>query len=87
MSTRIKSVLQALAPIGFALWSGYNVTFEITGRADVAIERMLAILVIWVICALLWQIVRALHQAVGRRQNAQGKEQQTVAGGRSPVAR
>ncbi|MGE5265105.1 MAG: hypothetical protein ACM3S0_17125 [Acidobacteriota bacterium] len=62
MLRNIKGNLSVLRDFGAALMAGFYFTFRITGSVDLAIERMVIIAVLWVICALAWRALCALTE-------------------------
>lgn len=64
MAEKIKSNLRVFPAFGLALWLGYQVTLQMTGSVDKAIERMVVAVVLWVICALLWGALCALRESL-----------------------
>jgi hypothetical protein len=61
MSRNIKGNLSVLRDFGAALMAGFYFTFRITGSVELAFERTVAAVVLWVICALLWGALCALR--------------------------
>ncbi len=59
MLERIKGNLLALPGFGLMLY-GFCLTVAVTGSVDLAIERLIIIIVIWMICAVLWRAVCAI---------------------------
>lgn len=52
----------AVLSFTLALLAGFYFTVRLTGSVDLAFERMIIIVVLWMACALIWQALRILKK-------------------------
>lgn len=67
MLEKIKSNLPALPAFGLVLY-GFYLTIAITGSVYSAIERLIIITAIWMMCALLWRALCAIAESIALKK-------------------